>query len=402
MSGLYARLSRGILRSHSVWTCAAWVGVAFLAAPALADAGLRLFFSTIGLSDPANVQSAAVDPTPELGQILVVESDGQPHALYVWAQMTGSTSGQVWRQVSLQVRFDSLGGSILNWECWNYAYNGTTRWAVLSPGTFNATMVQNVSMFAIPPATPGIADTAAARMLDAQYIDTPGVRCVLLGRLTVNGAGVVHLGTGGSPYLRVGAAGPEPVYLGWRDENDGVTTVTTNRFSCLYDAYAGGGFAPPSANDDAFFARDGEARVISRAQLLANDVGALCVIQVTQPAHGALVDLPSGDYSYLSTPGYEGLDSFQYTATNGLDAIANVHLTVLPPILRGDANCDGAVDFFDIDPFLLALFDAPAYRAAHCGGTLETVNVDCAGGVDFFDIDPFLDCLFLGCDPCAG
>lgn len=65
---------------------------------------------------------------------------------------------------------------------------------------------------------------------------------------------------------------------------------------------------------------------------------------------------------------------------------------------RGDLNCDGQRDFFDIDAFLLALFDASAYAAAHpdCERRLADLNGD--DGVDFFDIDPFVACLFGG--PC--
>ncbi len=70
------------------------------------------------------------------------------------------------------------------------------------------------------------------------------------------------------------------------------------------------------------------------------------------------------------------------------------------PAGRGDANCDGAVNFFDIDPFLLALFDLPAYTAAFCGGAICAADVDCSGDVTFFDIDPLLGCLFGACPPC--
>lgn len=67
---------------------------------------------------------------------------------------------------------------------------------------------------------------------------------------------------------------------------------------------------------------------------------------------------------------------------------------------RGDANCDGGVDFFDIDPFLQALFDPTAYAATHCGGTFANVDVDCSNAINFFDIDPFLTCLFDVCPAC--
>jgi hypothetical protein len=64
-------------------------------------------------------------------------------------------------------------------------------------------------------------------------------------------------------------------------------------------------------------------------------------------------------------------------------------------VRRCDVNCDRVVDFFDIDPFLLALFDAPAYAAQYPYCDMLTVaDTDGNGSVDFFDIDPFLECLF--------
>jgi hypothetical protein len=75
------------------------------------------------------------------------------------------------------------------------------------------------------------------------------------------------------------------------------------------------------------------------------------------------------------------------------------------PGTRGNANCTDSIDFFDIDPFLEALFDLGApgvpgtYLGDFCGGSICAVDVDCSGTVDFFDIDPFLDCLFSACMP---
>jgi hypothetical protein len=70
------------------------------------------------------------------------------------------------------------------------------------------------------------------------------------------------------------------------------------------------------------------------------------------------------------------------------------------PGSRGDANCDGSIDFFDIDPFLTALFDPGGYAASFCGGSICAADTDCSGTSDFFDIDPFLACVFGGCAPC--
>ena len=62
----------------------------------------------------------------------------------------------------------------------------------------------------------------------------------------------------------------------------------------------------------------------------------------------------------------------------------------------GDMNCDGAVDFFDIDPFVVALLARPTYETAfpNCSHNLADLNGD--GVVDFFDIDPFVGALTGG------
>jgi hypothetical protein len=66
-------------------------------------------------------------------------------------------------------------------------------------------------------------------------------------------------------------------------------------------------------------------------------------------------------------------------------------------VLHGDVNCDGSVNFFDIDPFLLALFDPSGYQVAFPGCPLANADCNSDSGVNFFDIDPFLTCLFSGC-----
>ncbi len=63
----------------------------------------------------------------------------------------------------------------------------------------------------------------------------------------------------------------------------------------------------------------------------------------------------------------------------------------------GDMNCDGVVDFFDIDPFVCALQGPPCYQPhfPEC----RYLNGDCDGDgyVTFFDIDPFVARLGDGC-----
>jgi hypothetical protein len=59
----------------------------------------------------------------------------------------------------------------------------------------------------------------------------------------------------------------------------------------------------------------------------------------------------------------------------------------------GDLNCDGALNTFDIDPFVLALTDEAGYTAAFplCDRTLADINNDAA--INTFDIDPFVQLL---------
>jgi hypothetical protein len=62
----------------------------------------------------------------------------------------------------------------------------------------------------------------------------------------------------------------------------------------------------------------------------------------------------------------------------------------------GDVNCDGEIDAFDIDPFVLALTDPAGYVAKYpdCDVTLADITED--GYADAFDIDPFVKLLTGG------
>jgi hypothetical protein len=56
----------------------------------------------------------------------------------------------------------------------------------------------------------------------------------------------------------------------------------------------------------------------------------------------------------------------------------------------GDLNCDGAVDFDDIAPFILALSDPAGYQAAYPGCARNLADDDGDGDVDFDDINAFV------------
>lgn len=61
--------------------------------------------------------------------------------------------------------------------------------------------------------------------------------------------------------------------------------------------------------------------------------------------------------------------------------------------LRGDLNCDGALDGFDIQPFVLALTDPASYAAEYADCATELADCNADGQVDGFDIQPFVELL---------
>ncbi|MGE0481670.1 MAG: PEP-CTERM sorting domain-containing protein [Phycisphaerae bacterium] len=63
----------------------------------------------------------------------------------------------------------------------------------------------------------------------------------------------------------------------------------------------------------------------------------------------------------------------------------------------GDLNCDGVVNNFDIDPFVLALTDPAGYAAAFPGCDIDNADTNGDGSVNNFDIDSFVACLVGGC-----
>jgi hypothetical protein len=59
-------------------------------------------------------------------------------------------------------------------------------------------------------------------------------------------------------------------------------------------------------------------------------------------------------------------------------------------VLPGDLNCDGAINFGDINPFVLILTDPVAWQAAYPGCPLLNGDISGNGSVDFGDINPFV------------
>jgi hypothetical protein len=59
----------------------------------------------------------------------------------------------------------------------------------------------------------------------------------------------------------------------------------------------------------------------------------------------------------------------------------------------GDMNCDGALNGYDIDPFVLALTDPPGYEQAFPNCTISRGDINGDGSINGYDIDPFVTLL---------
>lgn len=96
-------------------------------------------------------------------------------------------------------------------------------------------------------------------------------------------------------------------------------------------------------------------------------------------------------HAYLAEPSD---DICAFSINNDATPVAQVMILVdldaLGEFVAGDMNCDGVINNFDIDPFVLALTDPAGYEAQYpdCEIALGDINGD--GVVNNFDIDPFV------------
>jgi hypothetical protein len=236
-----------------------------LAAPAMAQTRpIRLFFSTLGLSNPGNTDSPAVAPIdavgPTAGSGANIKVNGvlpnTPVRLYIWAQMMGPNGGApgtpntvLYQGISLRVRATgTAGGSITGMNFWNYT-NGTMggnygRWRSGDidgdGGTGHIVLAPNERAAGGAAVNGGIGVTNANATnppnpnSDGHYLRTvAGVRqdVTLLGSVDVMGAAAgkveVRFAVGTQGINRSGAA-PEPVYTGYGDEGVPLTGASAN------------------------------------------------------------------------------------------------------------------------------------------------------------------------------
>jgi hypothetical protein len=111
------------------------------------------------------------------------------------------------------------------------------------------------------------------------------------------------------------------------------------------------------------------------------------------------IDPATGQLAHLT-----GFDFIRIT--NGENYVAGVFGELSPEIggvadvgpaaLIGDLNCDGRIDNFDINPFVLALTNPTAYQTLYPNCQRENGDVNGDGVVDNFDINPFVALLTGG------
>ena len=84
---------------------------------------------------------------------------------------------------------------------------------------------------------------------------------------------------------------------------------------------------------------------------------------------------------FPTVPSSNGLRDVIVVSDEEVSVLESSFLPLGPPVMKGDVNMDGVVDFFDISPFV-DLLSSGEFQAE--------ADTTCNGVVDFFDISPFI------------
>lgn len=128
-------------------------------------------------------------------------------------------------------------------------------------------------------------------------------------------------------------------------------------------------------------------------ELFRYDFATDTMTQLTTTTGGAtLIQLSDDALRYWLDVAETGVYAFRSEFSldpDGPNDGANIELYLGAPIVLGDVDCDGDVDFFDIDPFVDAL-NHPAGVNWPYPCPWQNADCDGDGDVDFYDIDPFV------------
>jgi uncharacterized protein (TIGR03790 family) len=121
---------------------------------------------------------------------------------------------------------------------------------------------------------------------------------------------------------------------------------------------------------------------------------------LSNPAQATVTAGQSGPYRLMQpVAGAKGLDPFTFRVASGAGNSNVATVTLDYELLRGDLNCDGTVDFADINPFVQYLSNFGAWQAANpgCPAIAGDINADGTyGQASFGDINPFVALLTNG------
>jgi hypothetical protein len=194
-----------------------------------------------------------------------------------------------------------------------------------------------------------------------------------LGSLTADATGVaVHYANPGVPM------GPEPItasaftFVGVPANSEGVVTYHATGIPC----YALQGAGKPC---------DDTENLADQGTQIADQFGG------TVTAQNRVVTLMTTmDMTTPLDPNTPGLGTFHVYGT----VRGSVYVPV--PVIPGDLNCDGSVNFGDINPFVLRLSNPAGYQQQFPGCPDANGDINGDGSVNFGDINPFVALLSGG------
>lgn len=110
------------------------------------------------------------------------------------------------------------------------------------------------------------------------------------------------------------------------------------------------------------------------------------------PLSGFVEQDPNGDWTLTITDNANVDAGILVSWSIEIDGSLGTPCSQTPTIV-GDLNCDGAVNNFDIDAFVLAIVDQVAYMTAYPTCSVASGDVNHDGMLNNFDIDPFVACI---------
>jgi len=148
----------------------------------------------------------------------------------------------------------------------------------------------------------------------------------------------------------------------------------------------------PAAKDDFFPAEQGVRLDLAAPGVLGNDSAGLrpniSAVVDTLPAHGSLTLSSNGGFSYMPNPGFSGVDSFAYRASDGAysSGPATAYLMVYP------AGTLFADDFsFGVDPAPIDPWTAQSGSWELTGGAMQGHSAPSSYGSVFYDAPSWRD-----------